>query len=75
MAICEDFLCSTLNIENATDLLIFADIHSATQLKSAASNYIKHNINEIVNTRGWKTMKSNQTHLLLDFLPKKDAQQ
>ena len=37
---CEDALCSSLSVENAADVLILADLHSADQLKTQAVDFI-----------------------------------
>ena len=37
---CEETLCSNLNSENAADVLVLADRHSGSQLKSIAIDYI-----------------------------------
>ena len=37
---CEESLCSGLSVENAADVLILADLHSADQLKAQAIDFI-----------------------------------
>lgn len=37
---CEEALCTSLAIENAADILILADLHSADQLKAQAIDFI-----------------------------------
>lgn len=37
---CEEALCANLSIENAADILILADLHSAEQLKAQAIDFI-----------------------------------
>ena len=39
-ALCEEALCSNLDIENVADSLILADLHSATTLKCEAIDFI-----------------------------------
>ena len=39
-ALCEEALCSNLDIENVTDTLILADLHTAIQLKYQAIEFI-----------------------------------
>ena len=36
---CEESLASNINIENACDILILADLHNAQQLKSIAIDF------------------------------------
>jgi len=37
---CEEALCTGLNGENAAEILILADLHSAEQLKAQAIDFI-----------------------------------
>ena len=37
---CEEALCTNLNIENVSDTLVLADLHSATQLKAMCIDFI-----------------------------------
>ncbi|MGH0130591.1 UNVERIFIED_CONTAM: hypothetical protein FKN15_005482 [Acipenser sinensis] len=37
---CEDALCSNLSVDNAAEILILADLHSADQLKNQAVDFI-----------------------------------
>lgn len=37
---CEEALCSSLTVENVSDVLILADLHSAEQLKTHAIDFI-----------------------------------
>ena len=37
---CEEALCSNLTVDNVCDVLILADMHSATQLKAQALDFI-----------------------------------
>ena len=37
---CEEALCSSLTVENVSDVLVLADLHSAEQLKTHAIDFI-----------------------------------
>lgn len=37
---CEDALCTSLSVDNAAEILILADLHSADQLKTQAVDFI-----------------------------------
>jgi len=37
---CEEALCSSLTVENVSDILVLADLHSAEQLKAHAIDFI-----------------------------------
>ncbi|XDV13454.1 hypothetical protein PO909_001855 [Leuciscus waleckii] len=39
---CEDALCTSLSVENAAEILILADLHSADQLKTQAVDFINY---------------------------------
>ncbi|CAJ0951698.1 unnamed protein product [Ranitomeya imitator] len=39
---CEEALCSNLSVENAAEILILADLHSADQLKTQAVDFINY---------------------------------
>ena len=37
---CEDALCSSLTVDNVSEVLVLADLHSAEQLKAHAIDFI-----------------------------------
>jgi speckle-type POZ protein len=37
---CEEALCRNLSVENAVDILMLADLHSADQLKAQSIDFI-----------------------------------
>ena len=37
---CEEALCSSLSVDNVSEVLVLADLHSAEQLKAHAIDYI-----------------------------------
>lgn len=55
---CEESLCTGLQIETASDVLILADLHSADQLKAQAIDFINIHATEVMDTAGWKSMVS-----------------
>ncbi|KAM6164716.1 LOW QUALITY PROTEIN: speckle-type POZ protein-like [Rhynchocyon petersi] len=60
---CEDALCSNLSVENAADILILADLHSAHQLKSQAVDFINYHASDVLETSGWQSMVVSHPHL------------
>uniref|UniRef100_A0A672RUU3 Speckle-type POZ protein-like n=1 Tax=Sinocyclocheilus grahami TaxID=75366 RepID=A0A672RUU3_SINGR len=44
---CEDALCTSLSVENAAEILILADLHSADQLKTQAVDFINYTVHQI----------------------------
>ena len=41
---CEEALCANLNIENVSDTLVLADLHSATQLKAMCIDFVNKSV-------------------------------
>ena len=52
---CEEALCSSLTVENATKVFELADQHSS-QLKTQAIEFINSHAEEVMETDGWKDM-------------------
>ncbi|XP_060219304.1 speckle-type POZ protein-like [Meriones unguiculatus] len=63
---CENALCRDLSVENATDTLILADLHSAEQLKMQALDFITLHTSEVSETSRWKVMVDFHPHLLTE---------
>ncbi|XP_065219097.1 speckle-type POZ protein B isoform X4 [Planococcus citri] len=61
---CEEALCTNLSIENAADILILADLHSAEQLKAQAIDYINTHATDVMDTAAWKSMITTHPHLI-----------
>ncbi|XP_046408123.1 speckle-type POZ protein B isoform X2 [Ischnura elegans] len=63
---CEEALCTNLSIENAADILILADLHSADQLKAQAIDFINTHATDVMETAGWKSMIHSHPHLIAE---------
>ncbi|KAL5510498.1 hypothetical protein EMCRGX_G006055 [Ephydatia muelleri] len=63
---CEVALCANLNIENVSDTLVLADLHSATQLKAMCIDFINNYAPEVMDTQGWSTLVSRHAHLVAE---------
>lgn len=63
---CEKQLCKKMCVENASEMLILADVLSAQHLKSCAIDFIKQNAINIIETLGWKTKILAHPHLALE---------
>ncbi|XP_021952551.1 speckle-type POZ protein [Folsomia candida] len=63
---CEEALCTSLSVENAAEVLILADLHSADQLKAQAIDFINIHATEIMETLGWKSMVHSHPHLIAE---------
>ncbi|NXI22867.1 SPOP protein, partial [Sterrhoptilus dennistouni] len=63
---CEDALCSNLSVDNAAEILILADLHSADQLKTQAVDFINYHASDVMETSGWKSMVASHPHLVAE---------
>ncbi|KAK1336210.1 hypothetical protein QTO34_004014 [Cnephaeus nilssonii] len=54
---CEEALSSHLSVENAAEMLTFADFHSADQLKTQAVDFINSHAEDVMETSGWQAME------------------
>ncbi|KAH9363621.1 hypothetical protein HPB48_004142 [Haemaphysalis longicornis] len=65
-AMCEEVVYSYLYEENAAEVLVFADMHSAQQLKTQTMAYICAHASAVKETDGWKSMVSSNPALALE---------
>lgn len=63
---CEESLCTGLNVDNAAETLILADLHSADQLKGQAIEFINTHAAEAMETPGFKSMIHSHPHLMAE---------
>ncbi|XP_063089732.1 speckle-type POZ protein-like [Cavia porcellus] len=63
---CENHLCSNLSVENALEILILADLHSAHQLKTRTLDFINCYVSDILETSEWKAMVVSHPHLVAE---------
>ncbi|KAI6661017.1 Protein roadkill [Oopsacas minuta] len=61
---CEESLCMNLTCENAADILILADLHSADQLKSKAIEFIYGHAADVMDCPNWSTLISSHPNLI-----------
>lgn len=61
---CEEALCQSLSSENAADVLILADRHSAEQLKSKAIDFLNNHVAEVMESPSWSTLVSSHPSLI-----------
>ncbi|UYV69890.1 SPOPL [Cordylochernes scorpioides] len=67
--LCEEALGANLSVENAADVLVLADLHSAHQLKAFCIDFISTHAIDIVETQGWKSrLLQQQPHLVAEAL-------
>jgi len=73
---CEEALCTGLTVENVSDVLILADLHSAEQLKAQAIEFINtRHVTDVMETSGWKQMVASHPHLIAEAFKALASQQ
>ncbi|KAL9890831.1 protein roadkill-like isoform 1-T3 [Glossina fuscipes fuscipes] len=63
---CEGALSVNLSAENAVEILILADLHSAAQLKAQTIVFIKTHITDVMGTQAWQDMIKSHSHLIVE---------
>jgi hypothetical protein len=61
--ICEDYLVSTLSIENVIHYLVWGHVYLALKLKAAAIVYLVYHRYKIWNRQEWKELRRTYTDL------------
>ncbi|XP_068193092.1 speckle-type POZ protein [Antennarius striatus] len=64
--LCEDALCSSVAVENAADILVLADLHSACQLKTRVLDFINYHASDVMETPAWSDMAASHPHLVAE---------
>ncbi|KAK3909231.1 Speckle-type POZ protein B [Frankliniella fusca] len=67
-ALCEEELARSVSDDNALDVLLTADLHSARELRLAALQCISSNIHKVLGTAAWRELVSLRPHLLEQVL-------
>ena len=62
--ICEVFMGKNLTKDNVTDILIVADAHCSTLLKTQALEFINTHIKDVQDTNGYKSMRKSHPQLI-----------
>ena len=65
-AMCEKQLYANLSIENASRVLILADLHNANQLKDQTIDFLNKNATVIKKTSGYKKMFKSHPYLIAE---------
>ena len=64
--ICEDKLCSKLEVSNSVEFLVLGDLHQASNLKRMALRLVAKNICSIVNTDVYRNFHKDHPLLALE---------
>ena len=66
-SICEDHLCSNLQINNALENLVFGDIHRASMLRWMALQVIARNLVKVVETEEYQNLVKHHPSLAAEI--------
>ena len=66
-SICEDHLCTSLQINNAVENLVFGDLHQASKLRRMAMKVIARNLVKIVTTEEYQNLVKHHPPLAADI--------
>lgn len=67
-ALCEEELARSVSHDNALDVLLTADLHSAKELRCAALQCVCSNIHKVLGSDAWKELVRLRPHLLHQVL-------
>ena len=73
-AMCEKTLLENLSIQNASDMLVFADLHKADQLKTQIIDFINANAKDVIKTAKFKTLMDTHSRLIAEVFVASVAQ-
>ncbi|XP_055952081.1 speckle-type POZ protein B-like isoform X3 [Argiope bruennichi] len=65
---CSSFLKTNLSLINACEILLLADLHQDTELKTAVQNFILDNDKIIINSSEWKLLMEANVHLAAETM-------
>ena len=65
--ICEENLCSTLEISNSIEYLVLGDMHQADKLRRMALRMIARNMATLVTTDEYQDLRKNHPTLVLEI--------
>lgn len=66
LLLCEQSIFSTLSVDTAVEILIFADTQCASLLIACVINFIKAHFAEVMRTPAWKALVAERSHLVGD---------
>ena len=65
--VCEDYLCSTLEVDNSIASLVLGDMHQAFKLRRIALRMVARNLTTIVPTEEYKDLVKNHPVLVAEI--------
>ena len=66
-SICEDYLCSNLQINNAVENLVFGDLYQASKLRRVAMKVIARNLVKVVKTEEYRNLVKHHPSLAAEI--------
>lgn len=67
-AICETYVLSEINVSNAMDVLLHAQVHSANEVKKQAMDFIWKNSSEFMEPEQYEHLLKTRPELLRDLV-------
>ena len=64
-SLCEEAICSNIEVTNAAEILVLAHMHEACNLKAMATDFIMNNLAKVSETTGWADITTGQHPKLL----------
>jgi speckle-type POZ protein len=58
--LCEDAICSSIEVSNAADALVLAHMYEAKNLKATAVDFVMNNLTKVSETPGWTNITTGQ---------------
>ena len=62
--ICEQTICENIQVANAAEALMLAYLHEAKNLKTVVIDFVMSNMEEVMETTGWKVINESNPKIL-----------
>lgn len=66
LLMCQQSIFSTISVETAAEILVFADTHCASLLIACVTEFINAHFAEVIQTPVWKKLVAERSHLVGD---------
>ena len=66
-SICSCYLITTLNVETVAEVLVVADMHQASELKTKCIDFITDHSSQVMATKGWSALTGNRIELVTEL--------
>ena len=69
--VCEQFISQSVNVENAADILLTADLHNATGLRGRCMDFILRHFDAVSKSTSFEALAKYNVELLLEIIKKR----